>query len=55
MVYSGLLEASQHVATSLGDPAKANEICDSKEEDLSSDKIITLLDKITNLANKRPS
>ncbi|KPN73950.1 hypothetical protein [Neisseria sp. 74A18] len=28
---------------------------DGKEEDLSSDKIINLLDKITNLANKKPS
>lgn len=28
---------------------------EGKEEDLGSDKIINLLDKITNLANKRPS
>ncbi|HFC8543062.1 hypothetical protein [Neisseria weaveri] len=28
---------------------------EGKEEDLGSDKIINLLDKITNLANKKPS
>lgn len=78
-LYSGLLEASQHAAASLGDPQKANEYVqetftqirnrllseqirqdhhqplEGKEEDLGSDKIINLLDKITNLANKRPS
>lgn len=79
MVYSGLLEASQHAAASMGDTQKANEYVqetftqirnrllseqirqdyhqplEGKEEDLGSDKIINLLDKITNLANKRPS
>ncbi|OSI07936.1 Type III effector pipB2 [Neisseria animaloris] len=78
-LYSGLLEASQHTAASMGDPQKANEyvqetftqirnrllseqirqdhyqMSEGKEEDLGSDKIINLLDKITNLANKRPS
>ncbi|MDO1509735.1 MULTISPECIES: hypothetical protein [unclassified Neisseria] len=31
------------------------QLLEGKEEDLGSDKIINLLDKITNLANKRPS
>ncbi|MDO5069329.1 MAG: pentapeptide repeat-containing protein [Neisseria zoodegmatis] len=77
-LYSGLLEASQHAAASMGDTQKANEYVQETftqirnrllseqipqdysqplegKEDLGSDKIINLLDKVTNPANKRPS
>ncbi|OSI14367.1 hypothetical protein BWD09_10760 [Neisseria dentiae] len=77
-LYSGLLEASQHAAASMGDPEKADryvqetftqirnrllsaqaqehhQAADGREDDMASDKIVNLLDKIADLANKKPS
>ncbi len=77
-LYSGLLEASQHAAASMGDPEKADryvqetftqirnrllsaqaqehhQAADGREDDTASDKIVNLLDKIADFANKKPS
>ncbi len=78
-LYSGLLEASQHAAASMGDPEQADryvqetftqirnrllsaqtqqehhQAADGREDDTASDKIVNLLDKIADLANKKPS